>query len=747
MNNLSLYDPLPLEWTVGWCQTPEDVPAEFVPACVPGAVQLDWAAAHGYPDYTYADNVLSYGWMEDVYWLYRATLNFTALAPDQRLIFSCKGIDYQFEVRLDGQTLHAHEGMFTPFELDLTERAVPGARLDVLVFPAPKSRPAPADRAQADQSCKPAVSYGWDWHPRLVPLGIWDDTTLQIRPRLHLRSAETLYSLSDDCASAQISLAVQLSEAGPGRVRWRLLDTVGNVVHEASADTLLTQNVHLDTHLSNPALWWPNGQGEPTLYTSLVELHDAGGTVVESREHKIGFRRVRLVMAPGEWGKPTEFPKSRSNPPITLEINGRSIFCKGSNWVNPDIFPGTITAEMYRPLLQMAQDAHFNLLRVWGGGIVNKEAFFDQCDALGLLVWQEFPLACNNYEGTPHYLATLDTESRSIICRLRGHACLALWCGGNELFNDWSGMTDQSLALRLLNRNCYELDPQTPFLMTAPLMGMAHGNYLFRYQDGREVFQVLPQAAATAYTEFGCPGPSPSDYLHTFIPPGELFPPRPGTAWETHHAFNAWTPDTWLQVSVLEEYFGPAPNLETLVLRGEWLQCEGYKCLFEEARRQKPTCAMALNWCYNEPWPSAANNSLINWPARPKSAYQAVAAACRPILASARIPQFSWTAGAWFSPELWLLNDSPAVQAAGCLEAFLHIGTEELFLLAWNFPALEPNTNLAGPIVRVRLPHADASEMSLVLRVAGRDQWNSRYRLQYRSKHESAPPPTATLNL
>lgn len=397
------------------------------------------------------------------------------------------------------------------------------------MFLAPKSRPEPADRAQADQSCKSAVSYGWDRHPRLIPLGIWEEAKLEIRPAVHLQSAETLYVLSDELDAARLIVSVRVSKAGPGSLHWRLLDPLGAVRCAASVDTLSSANT-LTAGLDNPQLWWPNGQGDPTLYMSVVELRNEAGETVETQEQKVGFRRIRLVMAPGAWNKPVPFPATRSEPPITLEVNGRQIFGKGSNWVNPEIFPGLITEETYRPLLTLAKEAHFNLLRVWGGGIVNKKSFYDLCDALGLLVWQEFPLACNDYRGTPGYLATLDIEFRAIITRLRTHACLALCCGGNELFNSWSRMTDQSPALRLLNRNCYDQDPQTPFLMTAPVMGMAHGNYLFRYQDGREVFHFMPQAGATAYTEFGCPGPSPAGYLRTFIPADSLFPPRLGAA-------------------------------------------------------------------------------------------------------------------------------------------------------------------------------------------------------------------------
>lgn len=738
---------IPLSWTVGFTNDPHTEPETFVPAVVPGAVQLDWAAAHNWPPYTYADNWRDYGWMEDVFWLYRTVLDLPPLAPDQRLVFVSKGIDYRFQIRHNGRVLHEQEGMFTPVEIDVTDLARSGGVFDVFVFPAPKSRAAPADRSQADQCCKPAVSYGWDWHPRLVPLGIWDDTYLEVRPRLHLRDAEVAYALADDLAAAEVTLHAALSGAGGGQLHWSLQSPNG--------DTVVTQTAPLDTaeivlraDIASPELWWPNGEGAAALYLSRVELRDGDGGLLQVEESRVGFRRVALVMHPGAWQEPSGFPKSRSNPPITLEINGRRIFCKGSNWVNPEIFPGIITADTYRPLLQMARDAHMNLLRVWGGGIVNKDSFFDLCDEMGLMVWQEFPLACNNYRGTPGYLRVLDQESRSILRRLRRRACLAIWCGGNELFNAWSGMTDQSLALRLLNRNCYDLDPHTPFLMTSPLMGMAHGNYLFRYHDGREVFQAMPGAANTAYTEFGCPGPSPADYLRTFIPPDDLFPPRPGTAWETHHAFGAWGDTTWLLPDVIEDYFGPGPDLETLVERGQWLQNEGYKCIFEEGRRQKPVCSMVLNWCYNEPWPSAANNSLINWPARPKPAYHAVAAACRPTLASARIPKFSWKAGEPFCPELWILHDDPAPLPGGRLDAYLRIGDEEILLLGWDFPTLEPNTNHAGPIVRFPLPQRGADRLSLLLRVAGRPELDSEYVLAYRP--EQKPPPiktTPTLNV
>jgi len=711
-----VWRPIPAEWELARLDGRESPPGAWMAASVPGAVQLDWARASGLPDPAVGQNVRLYDGLEDFHWLYRTRVPQVELAKGEELAFSCDGVDYACEVSLAGRLVHRHEGLFTPFEIDLSG-CPPGAELDVLVLPAPKLAGAPADRTQASHACKPAVSYGWDWHPRLIPLGLWAPAGFIARPRAHLGHVDFAYQLSDDLSHAAITVTAEARDRG-AHPRWRLLDAEGSTVAGSSSPR---------ASLSEPRLWWTHDHGDPYLYTLEVTA-DAG----DIYRRPVGFRRVRLVMAEGAWAEPAGFPKSRSHPPVTLELNGRVIFAKGSNWVNADLFPGRITADTLRPLLRLAAAANFNLLRSWGGAIVNPEAYFDQCDELGLLVWQEFPLACNRYPDEPAYLRVLDQESRSVIRRLRQHPCLGIWGAGNELFNAWSGMTDQALPIRLLNRNCYDLDPGTPFLPTSPIDGMGHGDYRFRDDRGREVFEIFQQARFTAYPEFGCPGPSPASYLRTFIPENELWPPRPGTSWETHHGFAAWEadPTTWLCTTTLEHYFGPARDLDTLVRRGGWLQSVGCQAIFEEARRQKPGCSMALNWCFNEPWPGAAGPCLVNWPAQPKPAYDAVRLACRPVLASARFAKFQWRDGEMFSAQIWLLNDSRYALQEGEVEVTLAAGgSPALRLLLWAFPPVPAGTNLAGPSVQAVLPAARADSFELALKVSPREEWSSSYRL------------------
>jgi beta-mannosidase len=321
-----------------------------------------------------------------------------------------------------------------------------------------------------------------------------------------------------------------------------------------------------------------------------------------------------------------------------------------------------------------------------------------------------------------------------------------LWCGGNELFNNWSGMTDQALPLRLLASNTFQLDPARPFLPTSPVDGVGHGYYAFRHhQTGEEAWSLFQKSHNTAYCEFGVPGPASVETLREIIPQSELFPPKPAGGWIDRHAFAAWEKSSWLDLPTIEHYFGPPASLEQIVERGQLLQAEGYKGLYEEVRRQKPVASMAMCWCLNEPWPTAANNSLISWPTRPKPALAAVADACRPLLASARIRKFQWTEGELFAAELWWLSDAPQPINPGPIHARIEVagggGARSFPLLTWSGPALLANQNLRGPMIQWQLPALDAERFTLILEAPDHPPASSRYTLLFRRSQKQAPRP------
>ena len=699
---------------------------ETFPATVPGNVQADYAAAAGFADVMYGDGCRQFESLEDDAWEYRTHLTYQK-RPDERVFFVSHGIDYRYEIALNGQVLYGYEGLFKPVELDLTDRLTGDDVLTVHIFPHPK-RPGASvgTRSEADHSCKPPVCYGWDWNPRLLISGMWRPAYIETRRPDHIRGAEAFYTLSPALDAATVTFAVDCDAL----CTLTFFDPDGNALYRGPVKSLTVEN---------PRLWWCRGQGEPALYRYEVQ-NPSGMTFCGT----VGFRRVRLVRNPGAYEN-HGFPKSRYPAPFSLELNGRRVFVKGTNFVNPELFWGQATDERYRTLIDLCADANMNAIRLWGGASVHGPALYERCDEVGVLVWQEFMLACNDYPDDNHYLSVLESEATAMILSLRRHPCLLLWCGGNELFNGWSGMDEQSLPLRLLNRLCYELDRDRPFLYTSPLFGMAHGGYLFydrRYDE--EVYASFRRADNTAYTEFGVPSISTMEALKKIIPPAELAAPSPTEAWVLHHAYRAWMPESHACFTVLERYFGEKATLEERIKQSDMLQSEGLKFIYEEARRQSPHCGAAMNWCFNEPWITAANLSIVRYPDVPKPAYFAVKNALRTALFSAKIEKFSWRAGETFRAPVWLLNDGPQKVRADA-EVLLRVGNVTLPLLQWWRAAAPAGQNTEGAAVCCTLPDVDADEMVLIIR-SSKEALDNEYHLLYHSDQTRKDVAVRTMN-
>jgi len=647
------------KWMLGCSDGVFEKPEEYAEAWIPSDVQLVWKKFKDMPDWNFGKNYLEYKWMEDKYWHY--TFEFE-LSDNPGLVpfLKFKGIDYRYTVTINGDVKADGEGMFTPVVIDLADYAGKKVSCEVVIHPIPKIPGCPDDRSQAAMSCKPAVSYGWDWHPRLVPSGIYDDVELMWLPKLHIKESDFNYELSDDFKTANFTAKIATS-CGAGKLAVKIIDKDNNVTAEAKADIAENGHTELALTVGNPELWWCVNQGEQNLYTFETVLYDAAGNELEQKSRRFGFRRVKLLMNANDWSN-DGFPQTQARYPITMELNGRRIFCKGTNFVPTEIFYSLMDKENYKSRLDCVLECNMNIIRMWGGGLVNKEPFFELCDEMGIMVWQEFPLSCNNYPDDKHYLSVLDVESVSIIKRLKSHPSVVMWCGGNELFNSWSGMTNQSLALRLLDKNCYENDPYTPFIMTSPLYGMGHGCYLSltMHDLSRECLTDFVEKYRTAYTEFGVPSPAPFDYIKQYCPEDELYRIEDDTCWLDHHAINAWCEhDTWLRPKEIEGFYGSIDSQEKLFECGLELQGESYKGMFEECRRKWPRTSMALNWCFNEPWPCFANNSLILYPVIKRPAYYQVKEALRDQMLSLKLSKLRWNKGERVKTELYVLNDLP----------------------------------------------------------------------------------------
>ncbi|MGN1100385.1 MAG: hypothetical protein ACI4S9_08555, partial [Christensenellales bacterium] len=237
---------------------------------------------------------------------------------------------------------------------------------------------------------------------------------------------------------------------------------------------------------------------------------------------------------------------------------------------------------------------------------------------------------------------------------------------------------------------------------------------------------------ATAFTEFGSPGASDYEYLSEFLDKSELSLDNMGEGWIAHHGLKAWESESWLNRKTVESYFGKSKDLRDLIKKSQILQRAGYKAMFEEGRRKKPDCSMTLNWCLNEPWPTAANNSLINYPAKPKDCFEYVAKSLAPVVLSARVPKFSYREGELLCAELYLLNDLYEKIDKATVNVYIQFNGDRIKLLEYAFENVEENRNSVGPVVRYVLPHYKKSGIfRLILECDEHPEWSNEYELMY----------------
>ncbi|MFJ6323593.1 MULTISPECIES: glycosyl hydrolase 2 galactose-binding domain-containing protein [unclassified Rhizobium] len=261
---------------------------------------------------------------------------------------------------------------------------------------------------------KPQCHFGWDWNIAIAPLGLYGTIALKKLEIARIENVVTQQIHNDD-GSVDLKVTVALFAKGTGiaQLYFSLDDErVRLDVGVNAGETSITHFIHID----KPRLWWPAGNGEQALYALSVE------TNFETVTRQIGLRTVELITTEDEAG-------SR----FALKVNGREIFARGANWIPADALFSRSKPELTEDLLQSAADANMNVIRVWGGGFYEHDWFYDTCDRLGLMVWQDFMFACNLYPSTGDFLENVEAEVGYQVRRLATHPSIVLWCGDNEL--------------------------------------------------------------------------------------------------------------------------------------------------------------------------------------------------------------------------------------------------------------------------------------------------------------------------
>ncbi len=649
------------------------------PARVPGAVRADLAAAGLVPPVDTPEGIAAGDWVDAVDWWYAVQLP-GGWRSNEQVVLEADGIDDRCAVWLDDRLLATHAGMFARQAVVLSPW-VNGAgphTLAIRIWGAgalPRLPNPPWRRLIRralrltganteyfpDRMATPHApfSFGWDFAPRVFGTGIWDDIRLVTCRGAYI---ENLYAAAepltpDDPAPVrwQLRLALQQFTGTPAAVEVEVSQET-EVTHTVRHDVTARDGSTLALAFETPPLrrWWPWDQGEPHLCRVTVRLIDVHGDVMDEAGMTTGVRTVRREALPG--GAPWQFV-----------VNDRPVFLRGANWTPADILPGTVTPADYERLLGMARDAGINFLRVWGGGVRERAPFWETCDRLGIMAWQEFPLACaflDHHPRTASYLSALSDEARGTVRALRHHPSLIAWCGGNEI-----NVQRERLPLAALADVLAQEDDRRPWIPASPSDGDIHQ---WNVWHGFASWAALQEQAPPFMSEFGLQALPDAATVAEMFPAGA--PPALSDAqWAARKA----------QPAKLRHYAGPdiaasipVSNADAIRLtqraQAAALQAgiEACRIRRESDNAQPRPCGGVAFWQFNEPW-RAVSWSVVDRAGRPKAAYNAIRRSYQPLLVAAQFPRRPYTEGDLFEAALWLVSDLPSAQPPCTVEAWL----------------------------------------------------------------------------
>jgi beta-galactosidase/beta-glucuronidase len=650
---------------VGW-HRPDTDRSTWVTATVPGTVQGALVAAGVITDPLVDDNtyaeLIEHGVPEEWPWYFRRTrieqqewwYARRFRVPEDwrgdRIRLSFDGLDYAASVFVNGRPVARHVGMYGGPDVDVTSVLDLDAENEIVV----RIDPPPHDWHGV---MKP--SPGWGWHyGHLISMGIWRGVRLERVPAVELADLAVVVT---DAREGAARVRVQWDVVAPhGRaesvpeslaVSVTIRDPEGVAVAElgvsAAAGPDLTRH-HIEIDVPDARLWWPFGYGEQPLYTAEVR---AAGQALATR---FGIRSVRMEPLAGSHG-----------PDVydwRFVVNGRELFLKGANWCWTDPMARR-GFEVDRHILDLVVRGNLQMLRAWGGGTIESDEFYDECDRRGILVLQEFPLTFG-LDSTGADLATIDEQVSRIVRRLRNHPSLIMWGGGNE---NPATITSDDL-LTVIGRRVAQYDPERPFHRTDPWGGSEH--FYGVYHEGMPV-EAYTGLLPAVFGEYGLSSQCDLSSMARFLDPGLLEqwpPPEHGAIMQHQSQFSLF--DLFKQARYAA--YGPIRDWRTFVEYSQLGQGDALRFASERMRAHSGDKTSAY-WFYKigEAFPGASW-AVIDYYGVPKLSYYRAKQFGAPVSAYATYEKFDWSATETFRARIHVSNDTPSPLSDARLCVRLH---------------------------------------------------------------------------
>ncbi|OBZ14712.1 glycoside hydrolase [Bacillus sp. FJAT-27264] len=622
--------------------------SEWINGNVPGSVFNDLLQAGQMEDPFFRDN--EYDALELSKSDFEYTREFSVekdLLDHDVVLLRCEGLDTLCDLSINGTLVLKADNMHRTYEIDVKNVLVPGINVIHVLIQSATLYALEKEKEQHLSSCADAVPgishirkahsmFGWDWGPQIPDAGIWRDITIHGYDNGRIDDVYVTQTHSENKVHLDIKVDLQHWSEAELHLRAVLESPDGQVYEQVSAVNLSQTSLALA--ITDPQIWWPNNYGSQPLYTLKVEL-SSGAKVIDDKTLTIGLRKLTVKQVKDTWGESFEF-----------EVNGKSIFAMGANYIPEDNVFGRISYEKTEKLIKSCVEANYNCIRVWGGGYYADDYFYDLCDQYGLIVWQDHMYACGNYDFTDEFKDSITLETIDNVKRIRHHASLGLWSGNNELEYAWAywgwgeryGEKLKQDYLKQFEEYLPELskslDPNTFYWRSSP---SSTGNFDdpnnenigdMHYWDvwhGRKPITEFRTLFPRFMSEFGLQSFPSLKTVESFTLPEDrnIF----SYVMESHQKNGTGNEKILYYIS---EYFKYPKDFDNLLYVSQLIQAEGMRNGIEHWRRNRGRCMGAIYWQLNDIWPVASWSSL-DYFGRWKAGHYAAKRFFAPILASA----------------------------------------------------------------------------------------------------------------
>jgi beta-mannosidase len=617
----------------GW-QFKKTTGTDWRPAQVPGSVHTDLFRNSMIPDPYKGNAEKALQWISEESWDYTVNFDYNPSMQNAALVF--EGLDTYAEIFINGSSVLQTNNMFVEYRIPLDGKKLKPSGNELMIrFSSAlekdadaKARfvtPLPGDYAF---SRKPAYEYGWDWGPRYITAGIWKPVYIQYETKFTVTDlhTKTLY-ITDTAAQLKTVFVLKgnidqeytmdISNGITGEMYLHKINPpVKHAPGKISSDTF-----SLVYSIRNPKRWWCNGLGKPELYRLHILLFDPAGVTMVDTTQITGLRTLELVQDKDNTGKTFYF-----------KLNGTKVFCKGANVIPPSSFPGTVTTEDYRRIVNDAVAVNMNMLRVWGGGFYFDDAFYNLCDENGIMVWQDLMFAGTPYPANNEFAENVKPEILQQVARIGTHPCLALWCGNNEIAEGWNnwgwqrkyeyGPKDSAL-IWILNQTLFNnqipqwiksVNPQANYWPSSPAYGwgdkrsLQNGDcHYWGVWWGKEPFSIYDDKIGRFMSEYGFQSMPSYKTVKEFVSNDSLTMSNSEILNHQKNTGGFETIDYYMK-----GYMKKNVSLEKYIFQTQWLQGEAMKNAIEAHRRGKPYCMGTLYWQMNDCWPVTSWSSVDN---------------------------------------------------------------------------------------------------------------------------------------